>query len=266
MNYEIYDVHQHLKLQPNHTPADLKKDHELRVALMDKNGISKAAVSPSSQFDITHGIDDVRRVNDLVAEYVARYSDRFPIGLGFVDLRMRETINPETERIMKTLGLRGVCWHHMSLGLPINHESTSLCLEQLRVLGGIAMIHCHGESMYESAWRLDSVAEDFPDVTIVVLSGLYGWSKNDETLWVAGRHQNLCVDTVFFPVNHWIERTVRELGIRRTLYGSDLMAIPVEASFHKASSLYEIEASPHLSREDKQRVFRDNMKELFKLE
>ena len=262
---EVYDVHHHLRLEPWHDGAFLREDYERRVEIMDRNGIAKAIVTPSSHFDITHGIDDVRRVNDLVAEYVARYSSRFPAGCGFVHTSMGDASFKEIERVVKDLELKGICWHHMSLGAYLNDPIMFEFLRQLRDLGGIPVIHAFAESTWESPWRLRPLAEAFPDLPIVVLSGLFGWATSEEMIWVAQKYPSLLVDAVLFPVNLWIERVVKAVGVERVLYGSDLVALPEAASYHRAQSLIEIEASPNLTDLEKQQILGANLRRVFSL-
>ena len=262
---QAYDVHQHLLLEPHHGRSFLAQDRERRVRIMDRNDISRAIVSPLSHFDVTNGIDDVRRINDLVADYVSMYSDRFPAGCGVVHLRMREACLPEIERAIKDLGLKGIAWHHMSMGTYIDDPITLECVGEVARLGGVPLIHAFAESMWEAPWRLGPVAEAFPGLPILVLSGLFGWSTSEQTLWLAKKYRNLVVDTCVFPINLWVEKLVRELGSERVLFGSDLIAFPEDESYHHAASLSEIRTSPQLGAEEKQRILSGNVQKLFSL-
>ena len=71
----------------------------------------------STLYRRTNGIKNTMQVNDLTAEYVARHSDRFPVGVGTVEVTHGEASLKELERISKELKLRGVVWHHTHSGV-----------------------------------------------------------------------------------------------------------------------------------------------------
>lgn len=112
--------------------------------------------------------------------------------------------------------LRGICSHRFSISTYIDAKSTFNCLEQIRILAGMALIHVHAKSMWEDTWSLGPLAAAFPDLQTMVLSGLYlyRWSSNEQTLWAAERDRNLLMDTVALPVKRWVEITLKEVRQR----------------------------------------------------
>ena len=263
MGDSILDIHHHIDIQPNSTLADLAKDYENRIRVMDENGIDQATISPGNSFYRPHGLDDTLRVNDLVAEYVARYNDRFPIGLGVVLPLQGEDSLAEMERAVNDLGFRGFDWHNMCLGVPIDHVMMYRFVEMATNLGVPAFIHAIPESSSEAPWRLEKIAGDLPNATIVALSALCTWSYVESVIRIAERHTNILLDTLFFPVNQNLERCVACLGAERILFGSDLVTTPIEKSYHHAASLEEIRRSTLVSNQEKTLILGGNARRLF---
>jgi aminocarboxymuconate-semialdehyde decarboxylase len=85
---------------------------EKRLADMDVMGIDMQAISPApvQMFYWTEpdlGIATARLVNDNIAEIVGRHPDRF-VGLGTIPFQAPELAIQELERLVKSLGLRGI--------------------------------------------------------------------------------------------------------------------------------------------------------------
>ena len=85
---------------------------EVRLKDMDKMGIDIQAVSPAPfQYyywaEPSLGRDLARQVNDRIADIAAKWPDRF-VGIGTVPLQDADMAVAELERMVKTLGMRGV--------------------------------------------------------------------------------------------------------------------------------------------------------------
>jgi len=85
---------------------------EQRLADMDHMGIDVQAISPApvQMFYWTEpdlGLATARLVNDNIADIAARHPDRF-VGLGTVPFQAPELAVQELERLVKSLGLRGI--------------------------------------------------------------------------------------------------------------------------------------------------------------
>lgn len=261
----ILDIHHHLTLQPTSTQSDIRQDYEARVRIMDQNGIEQAVVTPRGGFYRPRGLDDTRRINDLVAEYVVRYHDRFPIGLGTVLPLQGQDGLLEIDRALSSLGLRGFEWHHMNLGAPIDHEMMYQFLAKLQDLDVPAFIHAFPESLWEAPWRLEKVAADFPRLRIVALSALCVWSYIEPVIRIAEGHPNIMLDTLVFPVNQILERCVERLGADRLFFGSDLVPCPASMSYHHAAALEELRLSPTLTVQQKRLIVGENARRMFGL-
>src|SRR5579872_5096830 len=144
-----FDLHQHVDAPVDDhfteimsASAWIEKDHSARSKIMDDNGIGKSVLMPGLRtYRKAGGIDSTRKLNDLVAEYVAKHSDRFPIGIGTVEPSHGDASFPELERIAKELKFRGVVWHHQFTGVPIDSPIMRLILAKMAELQLIPFIH-----------------------------------------------------------------------------------------------------------------------------
>jgi len=122
-----FDIHQHVEsadssYSDSASPASIiEKDFAARTRIMDENGIEKSVMLAGTQYRKTNGIENTKKVNDLVAEYVAKHSDRFPIGVGTVEVSHGDASLKELDRVARELKLRGIVWHHAHAGTQINH-------------------------------------------------------------------------------------------------------------------------------------------------
>ena len=85
---------------------------EVRLKDMDRMGIDVQAISPAPNqtyywTDPGLGAELARKVNERLAEIVARWPDRF-VGLGTIPLQDPDLAVSELTYLVKTLGLRGV--------------------------------------------------------------------------------------------------------------------------------------------------------------
>ena len=161
---------------------------------MDRNGIDQAALSAGFIYARPEGIASTRKVNDLVAACVAKHSDRLPAALGTVQLSDGEASLRELERMAKDLKFRGVIWHHGACGFPVNHPFMRPLLRQARELKLIPFIHGRQKEA-ESLWRLEAVAEEFPDVTFVAMDTFTSSEDRDHGAQILRRRSNILCDT-----------------------------------------------------------------------
>ena len=196
----MFDIHAHFD-PPEENFSDfgsaqdaIAKDYSKRVAYMDRNGIEQAALSAGFIYGRTEGIVSTRKVNDLVAACVAKHSDRFPAGLGTVQLSDGDASLRELERMAKDLRFRGVIWHHGACGFPINHPFMRPLLRQVQELKLIPFIHGRQKES-ESLWRLEAVAEEFPGMTFVALDTFTSAEDREHRVRILRRRNNILCDT-----------------------------------------------------------------------
>jgi predicted TIM-barrel fold metal-dependent hydrolase len=197
-------------------------DYSRRVKYLDSAGIEQSVLTTGFTYRRTEGIANTRRMNDLVAAYVAKHADRFPVGIGTVQLSDGEASLRELERMAKDLKFKGVIWHHGYTGFNIDHPFMWDLIRQARDMKLIPFIHCR-QAEHESLWRLESLAEDFPDVTFVALDIFTTGEDRDHAARILARRKNIVVDTGSCVYNgeRTIENFVKRFGAERLLVGSD---------------------------------------------
>lgn len=267
----LFDVHQHVETtDANYSDfrsADevIKKDYDIRIKIMDENGIGRSVMMASTQYRRTDGIQSTRRVNDLTAEYVSKHSDRFPVGVGTVEVTHGDASLRELERMSKDLKLRGVVWHHTHSGVQVNDPFMRPILRQVSVLGLIPFIHV-GLKPYESLTKLEVLAEEFPQITFVALAAMAREEDAEQALEVAKRRKNVLFDTgpVIYARERGVEGFVKRIGSDRLLLGSDLYAL--RPSYRKASTTLEIIQNSQITSQDKAKILAGNVIKLFGLD
>jgi predicted TIM-barrel fold metal-dependent hydrolase len=221
-----FDIHVHVEQEGNDF-ADIgsidemiAKDYRSRVRFMDSHGIATSLVSPGFRYRKAEGIVNTRKMN--VAAYVAKHSDRFPAGIGTVEVSHGDASLRELERMAKDLKLKGVAWHHADSGQAVDHPFMRPLLKQAQELKLIPFIHVR-EKEYEAWWRLEVLAEEFPGMTFVAFSGMTTTDDRTHAAHIVRRRQNILVDTgpVFYGGEGAIESFVKRFGAGRLLFGSN---------------------------------------------
>jgi predicted TIM-barrel fold metal-dependent hydrolase len=222
------DIHLHVEPgTPDYAPFGpvdemIAKHYAASSKYMDRNGIDRSVVSGGYRYRRAEGIVNTRIMNDMVAGLVARHPDRFPVGIGVVEVQHGEASLRELERMAKDLKLRGVGWHHADSGVTIDNPFMRPILKQVQAVGLIPFIHVR-EKEYEAWWRLEVLAEEFPELTFVALSGVATTDDRSHALQVARRRKNVLIDTApaFYGGERFLEEFVKTVGAERLLFGSD---------------------------------------------
>jgi len=258
----LFDIHQHFD-PPEQNFSDfgsaedaIAKDYARRVAYMDRNGIEQAALSAGFIYGRPEGIVSTRKVNDLVANCVAKHPDRLPAALGTVQLSDGDASLRELERMAKDLKFRGVIWHHGACGFPINHPFMRPLLRQVQELKLIPFIHGRQKES-ESLWRLEAVAEEFPGMTFVALDTFTSAEDHEHGARILRRRNNILCDTgsCVYGGERSIESFVRSFGAERLLLGTD----------GEAALNLQVVRNAQLSPEEKQMVLSGNARKLLSL-
>lgn len=224
----VFDIHAHID-PPAEKFSDfgpfeqvIAADYNRRVKYLDTNGIEQSVLTTGFTYRRTEGIVNTRRMNDLVAAYVAKHADRFPVGIGTVQLSDGEASLRELERMAKDLKFKGVIWHHGYTGFNIDHPFMWDLIRQARDMKLIPFIHCR-QPEHEALWRLESLAEDFPEVTFVALDIFTTGEDREHAARILARRKNILVDTGSCVYNgeRTIENFVKRFGAERLLVGSD---------------------------------------------
>jgi predicted TIM-barrel fold metal-dependent hydrolase len=258
----LFDIHAHFD-PPEENFSDfgsaedaIAKDYSKRVAYMDRNGIEQSALSTGFIYGRPEGIVSTRKVNDLVATYVAKHPDRFPAGLGTVQVSDGDASLRELERMAKDLKFRGVIWHHGACGFPANHPFMRPLLRQAREVKLIPFIHGRQKEA-ESLWRLEAIAEEFPDMTFVALDTFTSAEDHEHATRILRRRNNILCDTgsCVYGGERSIESFVNRFGAERLLLGTD----------GEAALNLQVVRNAQLSPKEKQMVLSGNARNLLGL-
>ncbi len=177
--------------------AKMLSSIETRLKDMDKMGVDIQAVSPAPfQYyywaEASHGAELARKVNDRLAEIVAKWPDRF-VGMGTVPLQNADMAVAELERSVKKLGFRGVEINTNVNGLNLTDKSLGLekFFRKVQELDVVLFLHPTG---FTSAERLkdhyfNNVIGNPLDTTIAVAEIIFdGVMKRNPKLKVVLPH------------------------------------------------------------------------------
>lgn len=274
-DYRIIDLHHHVgslegvlgtgqsEEAGGDAEAAMDADAARRLAYMDRHGIAQAVLLPGNGYAMAHGLADTRAVNDDVARYRARHPDRFPAAFGTVSPLEGPGALDEIDRCIQELGMSGIVWHHRFQGSVINHVMMDPLLERLRRHGKPAFIHVIADSTLESPWRLELLADRYPDMTFVALDGFSSCDHAHWMTYIAQKHPNILFDTgVMISVAHLIDHFIATVGAERLLFGTDYYSAP--RLFNHPFPLYELLASD-VPDGDRRKVLGDNARRLLGL-
>ena len=263
-----FDVHHHFGPVPGWDQPgapELDRDLEARLAAMDHFGIAHACLMPSHSYARPRGTDDLRALNDAVAQLRAAAPERFPVALGTVDLWLGTDTVDEARRVLDDLALDGLSWHHRLQGAYIDDARMHDVLDLLAARGKVAFVHVFADSTFESPWRLENLAEAHRDVTFVALDA---FSSYDQACWMARlatHHPNLWFDTAAMATNaSLLARFVAEAGGDRLLLGTNCYGAAQGDYYPAAVDL--VRASRELTDADKDAILGGNARRLFGLE
>jgi predicted TIM-barrel fold metal-dependent hydrolase len=263
---EVFDIHHHLgsltggSLQEEAGWQD--RDYANRVRIMDANGVTMSAILAATGYIQAEGIKDTMRCNDSVAAYRRRESKRFPVACGTVEPLHGVSSLAELERIKHELHLEGVVWHNRFQGVPVDHQLMRPLLKKASELGLVPLVHTNAESNMEAVWRLERLALEFPELTLVAMDALTTNVNSQLALDIAKRTPNILFDTAHIRGSRYIRQFVESVGSQRLVFGSLFYSFP--ASYEHCATLDEIKQAK-ISDEDKENIFSRNAKRLFKL-
>ena len=259
---KVFDIHAHFD-PPSENFADIgpfddviAKDYAQRVKYLDRAGIEQSVLTTGFVYRRTEGAANTRKMNDLVAAYVTKHADRFPVGIGTVQLSDGEASLKELERMAKELKFKGVVWHHGFTGFNIDHPFMRPLLKQAREMKLVPFIHCR-QPEHEAVWRLEALAEEFPDMTFVAYDTFTTGEDRDHMAQILHRRKNILCDTGACVYNgeRTIETFVKRFGAERLLAGGD----------GGATLNLQVVRNAQLTPQEKQMVLSGNARKLLNL-
>lgn len=263
---EIFDIHHHLGSLTGGSLQEgdgwQQRDYENRVRIMEANGVNAAAILAATGYIQADGIKDTMRCNDTVASYRKLDPKRFPAACGIVEPLHGARSLDELERIKHELKLDGVVWHSRFQGVAVDHQLMRPLLKKVSELKLVPLIHTNAESNLEAVWRLERLALEFPELTLVSLDALTTNTNSQLALDIAKRTPNILFDTAHVRGSAYVRQFVETVGSHRLIFGSLFYSRP--ASYEHCATLDEIKAAK-ISDTDKGNILSQNAKNLFGL-
>jgi predicted TIM-barrel fold metal-dependent hydrolase len=248
--FEVIDVHQHLShdaLDAGHRhlhvernivfegprdagsdaeTAESKASAELRIRLgaLDAQHVRSAVIIPIHGYLRPRGVADTASMNDAVAAYRDRQPDRFIAAVGVVEPIHGPAGYGEITRCRDELGFVGISTHGQ---VPTSSLLMRRLIEKIGEAGLVPFVHAFG-TYNETISQVDSVARDFPDLTMLVLDVFHEPAQVSLLPDVAERRPNLLFDlstSVNFEATGLPQ--VRAVGADRFLYGTNMHSLPL---------------------------------------
>jgi predicted TIM-barrel fold metal-dependent hydrolase len=195
---------------------------ESHLAIMDRDGVTWAALHADFVYRRANGIADTRAVNDWTAAYRDRQPVRFPVVFGVAEPLYCEDGLPEIDRCLQELGMTGVGFHPRFQGVSTENYWVLRFVDRILELGGLPVLRAMGETPEEMLWKVAKVARTFPDSQILVLDMFATWEALAEAYVVAEECPNLSWSTSLAYDWDMVEPFARQIGFDRVLFGSDL--------------------------------------------
>ena len=248
---EIWDLHCHLSGVPGDTPeARLGK----LLEYADRMGISRLCVFMGMEWSHDPSPEKMRLENDEVLRAISRFADR---ALGFVYLNPKHTQASldELNRCVRDGPMVGVkLWVAQRCNAPELDPIVERAVELKAIVFQHTWLKSTGNLPGESTpMDLAELAARHPRATLICGHSGGDWERGFRTI---RSHKNVYTDlSGGDPTAGVTEVAVRELGVSRVIYGSDVGG----RSF--ASQLAKV-AGADISETDKRRILGENLKRL----
>lgn len=226
----IIDIHQHvggllgipgIEIEE----ATPERDRTVRLAVMDRFGIGRAALMPGHSYGTPRGLADTRAANNRLIACQEGAADRFPALLGTVEPRQGRAALEELDRLA-SLGFKGVSWHHRMQGLPMDHPVMLDILDVMASAGMVPFIHCYVQADFEEFWRLERLARQFPSMPFIALDSMTAVHHFEAALALGEAARNVHFDLASSAVGAaGINALVTRLGPDRLLFGTNLYSM-----------------------------------------
>jgi hypothetical protein len=194
--------------------------------------------------------------NELVRSAVSAHPKKL-IGCVWPDPRKKDA-RKLVRKALTEWGFKGIKLHPLVHAFLPNDDVVHPIMDEARAAKVPVLIHS-GHPPFSLPWSIGELAENFRDVTIVMLHmghghGVYIKSALD----VAKRYDNIYLETSGMPMHSKVKEAVELLGEDRVMYGSDI-------PFHDPSVEIGRICASGLPRRQLERVFYSNAKAVLHL-
>ena len=194
--------------------------------------------------------------NDLVHRAVSNHPKKFA-GCVWPDPRQKGA-RTLVRKALTEWGFKGVKLHPLIHAFLPNDEVVYPIMEEARTAKVPVLIHS-GHPPFSLPWSIGELAENFRDVTIVMLHMGHGHGIYIKSaIEVARRFDNVFLETSGMPMHTKVKEAVELLGEERVMYGSDI-------PFHDPSVEIGRVCASGLARRQLEKVFYSNAKQLLRL-
>ena len=211
------DVHAHIGTTISRVPP-VGQSVEKYLARMSQTNVVAAILSPAAGGLQVRGLQDTQEQNEVIARACRQHADRFPIGLGIVEVRHGAAAVEEIERCITRLGLVGLMCHPPLSGHRLGPILYPV-LEVVEAHNGLALLHTP-----DTAAHIAEYAQRFRRTTFIVAHGSMRPEGHRDVIATCAGIDNLYVDIAQKPRGDpsWdLADLVRHIGGERILFGSD---------------------------------------------
>jgi hypothetical protein len=219
---------------------------EEQVAEMDRLGINRAAISSGLALAA-----EFQRGNDIVAEAIRRYPDRF-VGYCHVSANYPDEMTGELERCFAMDGFKAVKVYQV--GTPYDNELFEPVWAFAKERRAPVLAHTWGGDLT----GLDKAAEAHPDISFMAAHTGSGFAY-EPYIKAAEKCPNLYLDLTYSREHtNMIEHIVERAGAERIVWGSDT---PCFSMSHQLGKIL----FARIPDEAKRKIIHDNAARLFGL-
>jgi predicted TIM-barrel fold metal-dependent hydrolase len=243
----VIDFHAHAMTENKY---GMRGDPGLMVRTMDAVGVDQACLNALIDPGGT-------KSNDRVAEYVARYPDRF-FGFAFVSPTMPQRIRPELTRAIDELGFVAIKVYSPTTPWPLDAPQWDP-IYRFADERGLAMLFHTGPHPHAQPKLLSEVAPRFPRAKFV--AGHTGNTPDEraQAIAAAQANTNVYLETCStFRTPGVIEQLVNEAGADRVLFGTDMPLMDPRPQLGKI-------LTARISDDAKRKILGDNARRLLSI-
>lgn len=196
-------------------------DRDLRIAVMKRQGVDQAVVIPGHGYLRPNGVADTRVVNDAVAAFRDSAPERFPAAVGIAEPLHGSAGLAELHRMRDVLGFVGVSIHVRFQGVQTDSPLVKALVREAADLGLVPFVHAMDGVPDESIWRVQQLAQEIPETTILVLDAFNGVEQARHATIIARETPNLVFDTSFAYHFMFVQAMIDAVGFERVCFGTD---------------------------------------------
>jgi uncharacterized protein len=194
--------------------------------------------------------------NNLVRKAVSSHPRKL-VGCVWPDPRQKGA-RGLVRKALTEWGFKGIKLHPLIHAFLPNDDIVHPIMEEARAAKVPVLIHS-GHPPFSLPWSIGELAENFKDVTIVMLHMGHGHGIYIKSaLEVAKRYDNIYLETSGMPMHSKVKEAVELLGEERVMYGSDI-------PFHDPSVEIGKICASNLPRRQLERIFYTNAREVLRL-